>query len=291
MILIQTGDRLPIVAAVQHLLNARLSGRRPLRVDGDFGRQTREAVIAFQDRARFRRSDGIVGPITWERLTSHNRLKVRDVVDVFDQLLLESQRVVESTGSRPIVIGGGSNAVGWIAPSVASSGVNPGSLVLLRFHGHGNRGTQVVGYGTGVHVLYDVLRREPVPPLHGFSRRAANVSPEEDRTISQVTARSAISLRSLMLPDVVAALSPLRAYFAASGSVEFHGCQVGGGVEGQQFLQQVAGIFGVPAVAGQRAQTTGNAIRFRGPIRIACPRGVSLREWARGLPAVLASSV
>jgi hypothetical protein len=289
MILVKTGDRLPIVAAVQLLLNARLAGRPPLGVDGDFGTKTRQAVVAFQDRARLR-SDGVVGPNTWGRLTESNRLQVRDVVDVFDQLLLQSQQVVERAGSRPIVFGGGSNAVGWVAPSIAASGVGPRSLVLLRFQGHGNRGTQVVGYGTGVHVLYDVLRREPVPPLHQFSRDAAHVTPEEARTIQQVISRSGISLRSLALPDVIAALSPLRGSFAPSGSVEFHGCQVGGGVQGQRFLQQIANLFGVPAVAAQRRQTTDDAIRFYGPVRIACPNGATLQNWARALAPILTSS-
>lgn len=290
MILVKNGDVLPIVASVQLLLNARLAGRRPLVVDGYFGNNTRRAVIAFQERVELLPPDAIVGPITWGRLTEHNRLRVRDMVDVFDPLLHESRQVVETVGSRPIVFGGGSNAVGWVAPSIVASGVPHGSLVLLRFQGHGNRGSQVVGYGTGVHVLYDALRREPVPPLRQFSRERANITPEENRAVELAVSRSRISLRSLALPDVVAALSPLRAYFAPSGCVEFHGCQVGGGPEGQQFLQQVANLFGVPAVAAQHRQVTGDAIRFRGPIRTACPRGVRLKVWANALPPIRSST-
>jgi len=288
MILLKRGDKLPMVAAAQLLLNARLDGHPPLSVDGDYGRQTELAVIAFQRRANLR-DDGDIGLSTWNRLIAHMPLRIRDIVDVFDPILHESRTALESAGSQPILFGGGSNAVGWVVPSIASSGVTPRSLVLLRFHGHGNPGTQVIGYGTGVHVLYDTLRRQPVPSLHGFVRAQANVTASEDAAVRDVSARSGISLLSLSMPDVVAALRPLRAYFNPSACVEFHGCQVGGGGKGLMFLEQVANLFGVPAVAAEHSQTTANSIRFTGPIRTVCPGGVPLSTWARALPPIRAS--
>lgn len=58
-----TGDA---VRALQEALNRWLTAqrRRPLTVDGDFGTNTRAAVVAFQlDRGLD--ADGIVGPLTW----------------------------------------------------------------------------------------------------------------------------------------------------------------------------------------------------------------------------------
>jgi peptidoglycan hydrolase-like protein with peptidoglycan-binding domain len=166
MILLKQGDQLPIVATVQLMLNSRLSERSPLKVDGIFGPKTKEAVIAFQKR------DGQVDSSTWARLTEHTRLQVRDIVDVSDPLLLQSHQILTEIGSAPISIGPSSNAVGFLAPSIVSSGVKPGMLALLRFHGHGNSGIQVVGYGHLGLVVYDVIRRQPFPGFDRFDRRA-----------------------------------------------------------------------------------------------------------------------
>lgn len=287
MILLIRGDRLPIVATVQLLLNSRLRGRRPLRIDGDFGRRTAEAVIEFQHQNRVALVNGHVGPETWARLTEHTRLQIRDIVDVFDPLLTESQHLTEVVGSTPIIFGGGSNSVGWVVPAIAGSGVAPRSLVLLRFHGHGNRGVQVTGYGTGCHVLFDAIRHQPaaMPPLDQCAPQQVNPTPTEMAMVQQVMSHSAISLRSLALPDVVASLTPLGNFFSPTGSIEFHGCQVAGGTVGEQFLRRIVDLFGVPAVAAQEGQTTGNAIRFRGRIRMAFPHG-DLRSWARSLAPI-----
>lgn len=62
--LVRTGDSGPVIAALQHLLN--FKGQN-LNVDGDFGPQTRNAVIAFQNQSGLS-ADGIVGPLTWSAL-------------------------------------------------------------------------------------------------------------------------------------------------------------------------------------------------------------------------------
>ena len=69
IIQLKRGSRGPAVKAVQH--NLRIAyGFRTLTVDGIFGPATQRAVRSFQ--ARFKIGvDGIVGPITWNRLIVH----------------------------------------------------------------------------------------------------------------------------------------------------------------------------------------------------------------------------
>jgi hypothetical protein len=62
-----------IVKQLQALLNSALSTKPPIEQDGDFGKITREAVIAFQRKAKIK-VDGVVGKETWTALvdaTSH----------------------------------------------------------------------------------------------------------------------------------------------------------------------------------------------------------------------------
>ncbi|HUG33704.1 MAG TPA: peptidoglycan-binding protein [Anaerolineales bacterium] len=62
--LFRQGDQGPEVRAIQHLL--RFKGQN-VDVDGNFGAQTRTAVIAFQNQSGLS-PDGIVGPLTWSAL-------------------------------------------------------------------------------------------------------------------------------------------------------------------------------------------------------------------------------
>lgn len=100
---------------------------------------------------------------------------------------------------------------------------------------------------------------------------------------------SQISVASLSLPEVAFELSLLRPLFHACGSVEFHGCQVGGRQVGFTMLRKFADIVGVPAVGARTRQMTADAVRFRGPVEVACPSGMSLRQWAKTLRAIRSS--
>jgi hypothetical protein len=164
--------------------------------------------------------------------------------------------------------------------------VKPGKLALLRFHGHGNKGTQVVGYGTSWHVLYDAVRHEPVKAPHR-KPKPGEFPDEQIEAVRLEQGHSAISLKSLQNPDVVASLSVLRPYFHPLGSVEFHGCQVGAGADGQRMLRRVADLLGVPAVGAMHRQTTGDAVRYFGPVDIQVPGGGTIQAWSKRLPATL----
>lgn len=72
--LFRNGDTGPEVYAIQHLLR---SHGYDLTVDGIFGPQTRQQVIAFQN-AKNLSADGIVGPQTWTALIQGRTIKQGD---------------------------------------------------------------------------------------------------------------------------------------------------------------------------------------------------------------------
>jgi hypothetical protein len=69
MLAVELGERSKAVAAVQSRLAA---NRRCVAVDGEFGPQTRRALIAFQ-RAHGLTPDGVVGRSTWGKLVANGR--------------------------------------------------------------------------------------------------------------------------------------------------------------------------------------------------------------------------
>ena len=74
MLLVEAGERSRAVAAVQHRLAA---NQRCVTVDGEFGPQTRRALIAFQ-RQHGLHADGVVGRATWGTLVANGRQRSRN---------------------------------------------------------------------------------------------------------------------------------------------------------------------------------------------------------------------
>ena len=281
MIRLQNGDRLPSVAGVQLLLNSHRAIEDAMPVDGDFGPITTEGVRAFQHLTRGLTPVGRVDPETWRVLARDQQLKVRDWADVTDPVVDHMVEVVREAGSRAIVQGGASFAVGNLAPAIAASGVGEGELFLLRFLGHGNRGSQAAGYGTGCHVFYETMRAVCFPGYDRCAQDRPTATGHERESVGRAVRYSGLSDASLLDPLVADAVRALRPLFAPFGSIEFHGCRVGGGREGATFLRRMADLTGVPCTAAHRRQRTGNAVRFAGPLRIVCSGGVTLGQWAR----------
>jgi hypothetical protein len=284
MLNLRHGDRLPSVATCQVLLNAYRLLSTPIVVDGIFLDRTQEAVRILQ-RQNDLAVTGRVDRETWEVLARGNELTIHDSVDIFDPLLNEAVATLQEAGARPALVGGLCNGVGALYGQLTAAGVTPGKLALLRFHGHGNRGTQVVSYGTGYHVLFDAIRHEPVQRLRRAPR--PNEFPANEMAAVRLEIQhSQISVRSLEDPNVMSQFVRLAPLFHRLGSVEFHGCQVGGGVDGERMLRRVADLLGVPAVGARHKQTTGDAIEYRGAVNVQVPGGGGLSAWAGRLPAV-----
>lgn len=285
MIYLKQGDRLPIVAACQVLLNAYRLVSPPIVVDGVFGSNTREATVIFQ-RQNSVPTTGRIDADTWTLLAKGNRLRVHDTVDIYDPLLTTSLTTLRAAGAAPALLGGLCNGVGALQGQMIGAGVEAGKLVLLRFHGHGNKGVQAISYGTGWHVLFDAIRGEPVRSMHRKPFKGEFPAAEID-AVRLESLHSQISVKSLEHPDVAAQLASIAPLLHPMGSVEFHGCQVGGGTDGERMLRRVADLLGVPAVGARHKQTTDDAVRYFGPIDIQVPGGGSLSSWGKQLPEVV----
>ena len=100
---LREGDHLPMVGVLQQLLNRTGASLVP---DGDFGPKTSAAVRAFQ-LPRGLVPDGIVGEMTWGRLTAGVSLPIVDSVDVWDPTFMsEDATYLQKAGANPLLIGG-----------------------------------------------------------------------------------------------------------------------------------------------------------------------------------------
>ena len=245
--LLRQGDDLPAVGVLQKLLNRTGATLDP---DGAFGPLTKAAVQAFQ-RPRGLSPDGVVGENTWPRVSAGaQNLRVIDCVDVFDPSLSNlEERDIRRAGGNPIVIGGMSGGVEQAVNEILRAAA-PGTVFLLRFHGHGAPGVAGISFGQGV------------PGEHHAALTAANLT----------------ALRPVILR--------LRPIFGPYGCVQFMHCSTGRGPSGRAMLQNIANDLGVPASAGVVDQLGGGltTFRFEGPTFTAVPGGATLRDWCRGRP-------
>ena len=139
---LREGDHLPMVGALQQLLNSTGASLAP---DGICGRRTLAAVKAFQ-RVRGLVQDGIVGEETWGRLAAGMSLPILDTIDVWDPTFLsEDATYIQQAKGNPLLIGGMCNGVEQAVSLLAGSR----NVFLLRFHGHGSAGGAGVGRGHG----------------------------------------------------------------------------------------------------------------------------------------------
>lgn len=292
MLLLKRRDYLPSVAGIQLILNTYRHSDRQIAVDGKFGDDTENAVRNFQRMfPGVLRPDGIVGPNTWQRLARADSLKVRDWADVSDPLLFEAVEAVGAVNSVPIQAQSMSFAVATIANSITASGVKRSELFLIRFLGHGNQGLQAIAYGTGCHILYNVIRRIDFQGWDQCFADYETATEYEKNTIGTAQTYSSLSERSFTDPLIISAITPLKYLLCRYGSIEFHGCQIGGGEKGKRFLQSAANFFNVPCCGAQGKQFAANAIRFRGRIEVACPQGKALNQWAQELTPIPISRI
>jgi hypothetical protein len=128
---------------------------------------------------------------------------------------------------------------------------------LLRFYGHGNRGTWfTIAVGDPVHAESNrTLHQAMVADWHGYI------------DLNHVN-RLAPTLRRL------------NPYFARFASVEHHGCNLG---RAGSLLQHLANIWHVPVTATRRQHLCMTVEYLENPTFTAYPRGRSLYSWARSV--------
>jgi hypothetical protein len=279
MVSLEHGDSGPLIVALQVLLNRRGAG---LTVDGHFGRWTRSAVVYFQKRYKIGER-GVVGTKTWRKLLEGTGLKVVNALDVTDEEMLlsdcarlkregvvregkvpggtavcvgsQQKEDIVKAGGKPIEVRGPiSNGVQHVVQEIIHDAGRPGSIVLLRFYGHGGAGYLIIGAGTGGQC----------------DRQGGRIMPTEQF--------SAISMKNLHM--LVPILSLLRDYFAPFGSVEMHNCSVGKGRKGEALLNELAELWGVPVTAGRIDQANVETFHLEGPVYTAYPGRDTPASWA-----------
>ncbi|WP_428658407.1 peptidoglycan-binding domain-containing protein [Runella sp.] len=258
MIYLKKGDNLPIVAVTQLLLNRALRSEGGIVVDGTFGNKTKEFVQHFQ-RLRGLNPTGFIDGQTWQRLNQRHG-QIIDSVDATEQIDIHGvYRDIEKEGDD-IREEGGEPLVNYGMSRGARNALNRirntaelKNVLLLRLHGHGSPGVQVLSSGTRGGHYSDV--------------------------------RGLFFTKSFeIVKNVFAELRPI---FSPYGSVQLMGCSVGRGEKGYRLLHGLAEVWGVPISAGMNTQFGGGGIStfvFEGPVRTIFPDGLNLRTWAARLP-------
>ena len=247
------GDANPRVVALQLLLNRFRVISPNLKVDGQYGGKTAHAVQDFRGRVMLTsgRGDVVDGPV-WQRLVGGTSLQVLDVVDVTDPAIVDAVVPDVSQFTVPILIGAMSNGVGQAITEIKSRARGSGSLLLIRFHGHGAPGLAAISHGT--------------------SRLNPGINP--------------ILAQSVFTIEVVKLLRPLLQGVAPlmhnMGFVEFHSCRVAQGHNGSSMIRDLSAIWQAPVSAGLSRQKGGGNLNFvlQQPAFTSFPGGANLKTWA-----------
>jgi hypothetical protein len=240
---LMNGDVLPSVTTSQILLR-RHRPQTLIKADGNFGPRTKGAVENFQTFHHLGH-DGIIGQNTWNKFMEVSGFQTIDVVDGTDPSLVNLEAAdIRAAGGDPIVVFGMSNGIEFVTNQIVARGRRE-NVMLLRFHGHGNRGLQNVTGGE----------------INGAPHLAA------------------ISLSNFA--QIEGTIRRIRTVMLKFGSVQLLGCDVGGG-RGSQLVARLATTWGVPVTAGLHTQFGGGnkTFRFEGPTVTGFPSG-NLKSWSQ----------
>lgn len=171
---------------------------------------------------------------------------VIDVVDIGDKSLLENEVAELRAKGRSVIMHKGvpGNAVRQMIYSVIRTAKIPGSITLLRLHGHGLPGLMGVSIGNR-------MKRSDFQ----------NGAP--------------IFISDTNVNTFAADFAKLRPYFAGGGRIELMGCYVAQGSAGATLLKSMARMIGVPVSGGSQIQYAGGnlTLAIEGPVFTAYPDG------------------
>ncbi len=243
------GDQLPSVGVMQKLLNARAGAS--LVADGEFTQKMTIAVMEFQNQ-RLMLNHGNIGRETYFRLTQcESRLNIVDFVDIFDGYSMDYEvSDITKAGGNPIYIGGMSNGVDEAVTKILKA-AKPGSVFILRLHGHGSPGS--VGISEG------------------------------DQTIDNKHGSALTTDNWIYFEPIIRRLKPI---FGPYGCIELMHCSPGRGLKGRFLINKIARTIGVPVTGAFKKQRAGghDTFMFEGPTYTAIPGGGSLKSWCQALP-------
>jgi hypothetical protein len=259
MLICFQNDANPRVVALQLLLNRFRILNANLKVDGQYGGKTAKAVQDFRGRVMLTsgRGDVVDGPV-WLRLIAGTGLQVLDIVDVTDPTIVEAVVPDLSQFTVPILIGAMSNGVGQAITEIKSRARGSGSLLLIRFHGHGAPGLAAISHGT--------------------SRLNPGINPILAQTVFTI---EVVKLLRPLLQGVAPLMNNM-------GFVEFHSCRVAQGHNGASMIRDLAAIWQAPVSAGLSRQKGGGNLNFvlQQPSFTSFPAGANLKTWAAGRQTV-----
>lgn len=172
---------------------------------------------------------------------------VIDVVDIGDKNLLEMEVKDLQAKGRSVIMHDSvpGNAVRQMIYSVIRTAKTPGTITLLRLHGHG------------------------LPGLIG-------VSMGRKMKKSQFQNGAPIFISNNNVHTFATEFAQLRPYFTSDGRIELMGCYVAEGKEGISLLKNMAKLAGVPVSGGSMIQYGGGNKTFaiEGPVFTAFPDGM-----------------
>lgn len=249
---VKRGERSPRVVLLQILLNRQ---GNELVVDGDFGRRTHAALVAFQAAKSIARATGVADPATWRELLRGADETVVDVVDIGDPMLSQRESAeLRQAGSPPIQFGLMCNGIGQMVTDVIQRVGASGWLAVLRITGHGNHGRwMTVSVGA-------------VADLKG-------------QAYEEVAGEYYSYIDAAHFNQVAPTLAQLKPYFAPFGSMEHTGCSIGSRPESRRMMQRLADLWDVPVSAGIPTQR--NVLHFDGAVFTAYPKSGTLAAWSR----------
>lgn len=285
MLWLQRGDKVPTVAMVQSVLNQAPGKKANLKVDGHFGKATYNRVVDFQ-KWREIGDDGVVGPKTWQYLSTFSNYQVIDVIDGMpDKSFLDiAHDTLLRVGSNAIMTvyleNAAKNLITKIRKRVASSSRKIG---LLRIFGHGKKGTQALSIGVGGY--YDVRGGTLLAgtgEIRGGRRVPVPYGVQEGRGLSYKK-----------MEDALKFMREIKPFFGSLGSLELHGCKVAEGQIGKSFVGRLSLMLQSPVSAQigkskvgassdpkYRAWASKLTLRLENPYFTFYPWGLDLKSWA-----------
>jgi hypothetical protein len=250
MLRVESGEKSARVVALQILLNRDPAIHPKLVTDGSFGAKTGVAVNKFRERVMKQSGpNGVADPPMWSFLISRAQLQVIEAVDITDPAVVTFVLPHLSPSAILIESGGMSNGVAQLVTEIKARARGQQSIMMLRFHGHGGPGLIAISAGS----------RHSTGGIDGIAAQAV-ITP---------------SLLPMLTP-VLTQIGPLMHNF---GFVELHSCRIAQGVNGMNFVRQVANTIRAPVRAGTSKQQMPNVYILTGQTFSGFPANVSLRSW------------
>lgn len=283
MLWLERGDRLPTVAWLQNALNADPAVVVKHTVDGDYGKQTYEAVKRFQKRHDLP-VDGVAGPRTCEEILKLTDHQIVNFVDDSDSIWFPRKGGTFGQHALCCIMKMGGDLILSIpnqdGRQLILNGLARraavGKVALLRIYSHGKTAQQNLTLGRGGY--------HGQQGGHWDFRKMKFVGGKKVNVL--FSGEDGGAMNSENMSEAMIFMSKLSRYFAPLGSLELHGCKTARGRKGQSFIARLALAGGIPVtgaipqnfVAASKPRTT---LRVDKPSFTFFPLSMDLKTWSK----------